>query len=222
VCVSLPLSVLSMLGRLDDQMDKQDYAVHSQMPKQLVSVSDPYHHHHHHHPPSSSSSSSISSTQPISSTPLPSLPPLLTSNTTIGARPLLSASHPRVPLSSLVSDLVNQWSLAFLDLANEGDSSAMLLVAQMFLIPKGYGRIHCDRQAGVKWLMRAVENDEPEARELAKKLCPEEYTAFINERKRITHNNKTEEHTDRTDVDMAPAERKQRADNHHRQRHSQR
>ena len=122
-------------------------------------------------PPLSSSSPSAPPSQPH-----------LTSNTTVGARPLLPLSCPRTPLSTVVSSLVSSWSLAFLDLARASDPPSMLLIAQMYLSPKGYGALPHDRAEGVRWLMRCVEVDEGEAREMAKRYCPAEYRAWHAQR----------------------------------------
>ena len=121
----------------------------------------------------------------------------------------------RVALSAVVSSLVKCWSLAFLDLARSGDAPSMLLVAQMYLADRGYGRIRPDRAEGVRWLMRCVELDEGEAREMARRHCPEELSRWLDERRRRGEHDKLREEEqngrERQQVDCAPSERRRRA-----------
>ena len=160
-----------MLSRLDDEMDRSAvYSRAAQLPPQLSGEPVPG-------VSSSSPTPSSSSSSPSSSSLL-----YLTSNSTVGARPLLSSSSPRTPLSVVVSSLVSSWSLAFLELARSSDPPSMLLIAQMMLSPRGYGALPHDRAEGVRWLMRCVELDEGEAREMAKRYCPAEYRAWLDQR----------------------------------------
>lgn len=128
-------------------------------------------------PPTSSSSSFSFSTSSLTQTlssPNAPMPHFLTTNTLAGGRPLLTWEHARVPLNTVVTAIVDQWSIAFLDMAKEGDCTAMLLVAQMFLAKKGYGCVRYNRDEGIKWLLKAVDSGEEEACAIAEKLCPEE------------------------------------------------
>jgi hypothetical protein len=153
--------------------------------------------------------------QPASAAASPSSSSLLTFNSTVGARPLLLSSSPRLPLSSVVSSLVNCWSLAFLDLARSGDPPSMLLVAQMYLVDRGYGKIRPDRAEGVRWLMRCVELDEGEAREMAKRICPQEWKEWVDNRKRKGEQERLKEEEEkgreRKEADCAPSERRMMA-----------
>ena len=139
--------------------------------------------------------------------PLPPPPPPSTA---------ASQSQPRVPLSTVVSSLVESWSLAFLDLARSGDGPSMLLVAQMYLVERGYGAIRFDRQEGVRWLLRCVELDEGESREMCKRLCPIEYGQWLEERRRRAGGDEQlrreqELAMERQRADCAPSERAQMA-----------
>ena len=68
----------------------------------------------------------------------------------------------------------------------------MLLVAQMFLNrgkgggggEGGYGAISFDREKGVEWLMRCVDINEGEAREMARRVCPVEFHQWEEGRRR--------------------------------------
>jgi hypothetical protein len=106
----------------------------------------------------------------------------LTHNIYPGARPILTNKTPRLPLNVVVKDLVNQWSIGFLDLAKSGDSSAMCLVAQMYYSSKGWGLIKQNKQAAIDWTLKAVDCNDVEARELARRLCPEELKAHLKRR----------------------------------------
>jgi hypothetical protein len=154
-----------MLGKLDDQMDSKNYDLSTRLPPAMAGE-----------PVKSISKEDYVNPPP----PLPS--DALSSNQTIGARPLLTRSMPRLPLSSVVNDLVNQWSSAFVDLASEGDTSAMCLVAQMYLHHRGYGLIKPNRSQGVQWILKAVDLNDLEAREAARRLCPQELKEHLKKK----------------------------------------
>jgi hypothetical protein len=154
-----------MLGKLDDQMDSKNYEFSALLP------------------PAMAGEPIRSMTKEEYKFPPPALPSdALTSNQTIGARPILTSSMKRLPLSTVVGELVNQWSQAFVDLAGEGDTSAMCLVAQMYLHHRGYGLIKPNRSEGVKWILRAVDLQDLEAREAARRLCPQELKEHLNKK----------------------------------------
>lgn len=155
-----------MLGKLDDQLDRRDYK--SSSPFSLYVASEP--------------TPAMPSPPPIRS---PDVSGPTTDNVMIGLRPRITRDMPRQPLASVVQELANQWSAAFLDLAREGDGPSLLLVAQMYLVPKGYGIIRYDRAEGVRWLFKAVEQGEPEARGLAQRICPQEYHQWLERRRQM-------------------------------------
>ena len=144
------------------------------------------------------------------------LPPRLTGEPTAPSALPVPSSPPRVPLSTVVASLVDSWSLAFLELARSGDGPSMLLVAQMYLVDKGYGAIRYNRAEGVAWLMRCVEVDEGESREMCRRVCPAEYERWLDERRRRTGGDEQlrREHEmamERQRADCAPSERAQMA-----------
>ena len=173
-----------MLARLDGQLERSDYSVSSSVPLPPQLTGEPMR---------------------LPSGATGPLPPLQFA-------PPPPTAPPRVPLSTVVSSLVDSWSLAFLDLAQSGDGPAMLLVAQMFLVEKGYGAIRYDRAEGVRWLLRCVEADEGESREMCRRLCPVEYAQWLDERRRRAGGDEQlkREHemaVERQRADCAPSER---------------
>ena len=191
-----------MLGRLDSQMDRADYSALTSasarsLPSQLTGEPAP----------STATALPAAPTTHSALAPAPpSLPPL--------SPPTPTPTPPtaRVALSRVVSSLVESWSLAFLDLARSGDGPSMLLVAQMYLVERGYGAIRFDRSEGVSWLLRCVELDEGEARDMCRRLCPAEYKAWMEDRRRRAGGDEQlrreqEAAADRQRADCAPSER---------------
>ena len=154
-----------MLGRLDDQLDSDDYVRRTQCTLPSVLTGEPVR------------GMQANAPQLRQDYAPATHPHLLTFNNVVGARPPLTRDSVRVPLRDCVRSLVNDWSLAFVDLANRGDVAAQALVAQMFLSSRGYGMIQPDRNKGIHWLMTAVDSGDADARELAKKLAPKELAA---------------------------------------------
>jgi len=165
-----------MLGRLDEQMEKQDYQKHRSRTTTTTATNN------QREEQTATTTTATTTATTASAAADPPDPHSKLQFSASSSSSLPSSSSSRVPLSVLVDELVNQWSLAFLDLARSGDPSAMLLVAQMYLVPKGYGLIAPDRQTGVDWLMKAVELNEGESRELAKRLCPSEFSLWQQRR----------------------------------------
>lgn len=139
-----------MLGRLDDELDAIA-PITADLPEQMAG-------------------------EPIRGLPIESTEPLpigaLTSNQSIGARPIIKSTDQRLPLSKVVHCLVNQWSEGFVQLAIDGDASSMCLVAQMYFFHKGYGLIKPNRSKGIEWILKAVDAGDIESREFARRFCP--------------------------------------------------
>ena len=68
-----------------------------------------------------------------------------------------SSSSPRrgVPLSSIVSVLVSEWSRAYTVGALQGDIESMCMISQAHYSKNGWGCIPHDTQRGAEWLYRA-------------------------------------------------------------------
>jgi len=88
----------------------------------------------------------------------------------------------RIPLSSLISELVSSWSRAFIDLATDGDTSSMTLVAQMYLNADGWGSISYNREEGIKWLICAIEGGDIEARSMLQRIDKQRYIEYVEQK----------------------------------------
>ena len=72
--------------------------------------------------------------------------------------PDCAASAPRVPLSTIVHCLVEEWSRSYTALALQGDTEAMCMLAQGHFSRVGYGCIPHDAARGYEWLARAKQS----------------------------------------------------------------
>jgi len=80
-----------------------------------------------------------------------------TTTTTITTTPIPPQSRPsaRVPLSSIVSCLVEEWSRSYTIEAMKGDVESMCMLAQGHLSKNGYGCIPHDIERGKEWMEKA-------------------------------------------------------------------
>ena len=89
--------------------------------------------------------------------------------------PTAAAAAPRVPLSSIVSVLVDEWSRSYTVEALKGDVESMCMVAQGHFSRQGWGCIPHDMQRGHHWLARAkatmIEHAAAEAKRFGRKPC---------------------------------------------------
>lgn len=85
----------------------------------------------------------------------------------------------RIPLQSLVKELVSSWSRGFEELADEGDVACMTLVAQMYLSERGWGAITYNKERGIQWLLKAADAGDYESRAMLAKVDKQRYEQYM-------------------------------------------
>jgi len=93
--------------------------------------------------------------------------------------PPFPEAEKRQKLSEAIHDLTCQWSEGFLEMAEEGDPASQYIVAQMALLPKGYGSIRYNKELGMRMLFKALETGDLEARAYARRVCSKELEIWL-------------------------------------------